>query len=822
MTVYNGTSADDLYNGGESSDTIRGAAGNDSLTGNGGFDLIEGGMGADTLIGGDGDDALASYLADDELGEYPYASSSSLDIYAEHDVLSGGEGDDYIAAGFGDDVDGGAGGNYLYINLQGATSGVDADFSKLKTEGSITIGGGLIENMNEFAHVIGSEFGDYIRAGSGIYSSNTVHGAGGDDTLVASYYTSLVFGDAGNDTIEGADGLAELFGGDGDDTINGIGDWKSFGEDGDDLIRTDGKAYGGDGADTLELGSFWEGGSGYGEAGDDLIFVADPTRFEPAFMVGGLGNDTLTGGAGADQLYSEAYVEFTRTGVDFGAKRDILSAGGGADTLSAGYGDDVDGGAGVDRLTLSWAGATSGVRLKTSQILSGKADFGGGEVKNVEALDALWFSEHGDHVTATQQPGVQFIHGQGGDDQLIGSGSAVELFGGDGDDTLAAGAGGDNLDGGEGNDVFVIGMTGVRVLERNQDGEDTVRSSINYELGTNLERLVLVGKAREGLGNLSDNVITGNGFANTLFGGSGDDTLAGGVGGDEMAGNRGSDVFVVDSTGDKVIEQADQGFDTVRSSVTHTLRANVEALQLTGGEAIDGSGNGEANVVSGNAAANRLEGRGGADTLTGRDGDDRLDGGIGADQMSGGLGDDIYIVDKSSDQVLEARDHGVDTVESSVAFVLGANVENLVLTGINGVSATGNGQDNTIHGNDGANRIGGGLGGDQLFGGAGGDTFTYEVVRDSDALRTDFLADFAAEDRLDLSAVDANARSEANDAFVRLAGDGAFTAAGQFRLTFDGIETLLELNVDKDAEAEMVIRLAGDHTGAGATDGWIL
>jgi len=120
-------------------------------------------------------------------------------------------------------------------------------------------------------------------------------------------------------------------------------------------------------------------------------------------------------------------------------------------------------------------------------------------------------------------------------------------------------------------------------------------------------------------------VLTGNSANNTLTGGAGNDTINGGSGNDTMRGETGDDTYVVNVTADVVTENANEGIDTVRSSVTLTLGSNVENLTLIGTSAINGTGNTLNNVLTGNSAAN---------TLTGGAGNDTYDGGGGNDSYS--------------------------------------------------------------------------------------------------------------------------------------------------------------------------------------------
>lgn len=109
---------------------------------------------------------------------------------------------------------------------------------------------------------------------------------------------------------------------------------------------------------------------------------------------------------------------------------------------------------------------------------------------------------------------------------------------------------------------------------------------------------------------------------------------------DTLIGGTGNDTYVVDTTTDTITEAAGGGTDTVQSSVTFTLLANVEELSLTGGDAINGTGNSQINVLTGNSNNNILSGLGGGDTLIGDDGDDTLIGGTQADTLTGGNGAD--------------------------------------------------------------------------------------------------------------------------------------------------------------------------------------
>ena len=70
-----------------------------------------------------------------------------------------------------------------------------------------------------------------------------------------------------------------------------------------------------------------------------------------------------------------------------------------------------------------------------------------------------------------------------------------------------------------------------------------------------------------------------------------------------------------------VTEAADAGADTVQSSISYTLGANVKP-DLTGTGNLNGTGNAADNIITGNVGNNVLAGLGGADTLIGNSGTD--------------------------------------------------------------------------------------------------------------------------------------------------------------------------------------------------------
>lgn len=259
-------------------------------------------------------------------------------------------------------------------------------------------------------------------------------------------------------------------------------------------------------------------------------------------------------------------------------------------------------------------------------------------------------------------------------------------------------------------------------------GTDTVFSTVDFTLGTNVENLELIGNAIYG---------TGNSDANTIKGNDGNNVLDGRGGADQMIGGLGNDTYIVDNLGDTTIELAGQGTDTVIASVGFSLRDQsqfIENLTLAGAGNINGTGNGLANTITGNTGNNTLNGAWGDDTLNGGNGNDIFQDDNGADRMVGGLGDDTYYVDNVGDTTIEVAGQGTDSVFSSVSYLLweqSQHIELLTLTGTGNIDAGGNGLANVITGNAGNNVLNGGGNADRMVGGQGNDTYYVDNFGDT-------------------------------------------------------------------------------------------
>ena len=512
-----------------------------------------------------------------------------------------------------------------------------------------------------------------------------------------------------NLTLNGTSGLDTLNGGSGNDTLNGLaGNDKLIGNAGNDRLD------GGTGNDTL-----------IGGTGDDTYIVNSATDVITEALNEGLDNVqssvTYTLAANVENLSLTGTAAINGTG---NTLDNVLIGNNANNTLTGGAGNDsLDGGLGNDTMRGGTGNDTYVVNISTD-IVTENANEG---TDTVESSVTLTLAANVENLVLT---GTAAING-------TGNTLANVITGNSANNTLSGGTGADTMIGGLGNDTYVVDSTLDAVTENANEGTDLVQASVTVTLANNVENLTLTGTtAINGTGNALDNTLTGNSANNTLTGGAGNDRINGGTGNDTMLGGTGNDTYVVNVATDIVTENANEGTDTVESSVTLTLGNNVENLTLTGTSALSGTGNALDNVLTGNSAVN---------TLTGGAGNDRLDGKAGADKLLGGTGDDTYVVDVSTDVITENANEGTDTVETGLTYTLGTNLENLTLTGTSAVNGTGNTLNNVLNGNSAVNSLTGAAGNDTLEGFGGADTLTGGAGNDTYVLGRGYAADTVVE-----------------------------------------------------------------------------
>ena len=176
---------------------------------------------------------------------------------------------------------------------------------------------------------------------------------------------------------------------------------------------------------------------------------------------------------------------------------------------------------------------------------------------------------------------------------------------------------------------------------------------------------------------------------------------------------------MADFDGDGYLDLSTSNFGS--NTTTILINASEHLVGTTGNDPLTGGiGN---DLIEGLGGDDSIVGGDGHDRMFGGTGNDVLDGGNGIDAMAGDDGNDTYFVDNQSDVVTESPGAGTDTVQSSINYQLGPNVENLVLTGNADLQGFGNGLANSLSGNTGNNLIDGGAGADVMSGGAGNDTY---------------------------------------------------------------------------------------------------
>ena len=426
------------------------------------------------------------------------------------------------------------------------------------------------------------------------------------------------------------------------------------------------------------------------------------------FVVGGIGNDVIAGGADPDVLMSsngddtvfggdivdvDSFLEESRTALGTGRRGDWISGGRGNDTLVGTHDDDVVfggggedlliGGAGNDVLNgddnyiINSTGMTNIIGETREEFLAFRtydwsisvpaSDPFDTRYAHVQSLDTaalvggadvIFGGAGNDRIHGLQ--GNDYLYGEAGNDVVTGDGGADYIFGGDGDDLLTgerngrrdangnqvADPGDDFIDGGAGND-FIQGEAGNDYLVGG-DGNDEIWGDARYDASVAGDDYLDGGEGND--------LLMGGGGADVIHGGTGNDTLLGDsedtplvkMGNDRLFGGAGDDLL----RGYGGDDWLDGGADN------DELRGDAGNDTLFGGDGND--------FLDGGTGDDRLHGGAGNDVLIGGVGNDYLDGGTGADYLAGGAGDDVYVAD-GSDTV--ADDGGANVLSFANAVV---------------------------------------------------------------------------------------------------------------------------------------------------------
>ncbi len=326
-----GRAGDDILSGFEGKDILNGESGNDTLSGGAGGDVLNGGADidfadyfnqigsvtvnlkkpsenkgeakGDTYISIEGvnGSGFADKLTGDDNPNAIYARSGDDFVFglAGSDNLYGQVGNDVLEGGAGDDViDGGA--NFDFASYANASNGVTAGIS---TPSLLMTGDAKGDIYVSIEGIIGSKFADILIAATTV--GTTLIGGAGDDILS---------GDSGGDILEGGLGKDTLRGNGGYDSVTYGLAKKAVTVNLANSALNKGEAAG----DTFQSIEGL-GGSNFKDklTGNDIGNIIN----------GGLGSDTLTGGAGADAFVFSSALSKTKnvdTITDFTVGQDVI------------------------------------------------------------------------------------------------------------------------------------------------------------------------------------------------------------------------------------------------------------------------------------------------------------------------------------------------------------------------------------------------------------------------------------------------------------------------------------------------------------------
>ena len=561
-----GSEGDDQASGGAGNDTLNGLGGNDTLSGDAGKDVIRGGAGDDLITGGASNDALFGEAGNDT---FNYVIGDGAD------AIDGGAGIDWLR------IVGTAANNTLAARFDGSvlTSVAGSSLTGIELVTADLLGGIDTLNYTGTTAAVAVNLGAGTASGFGaIAGIENVTGGSGADHLTGSADANTLSGGSGDDILAGGLGNDTLTGGSGFDTASYAGETADM-----FVSLTSNTARRGSAAAAVEdkLSSIE---NILGGLGNDTLTGSKSGNI----LDGGAGNDTLSGAAGADALFG-------------GAGADILIGGTGNDMLSGGADDDtfvytigdgidiIDGGTGTD--TLSILGTS---RANTLDVIFNGASitqFEGSTITSIEAItaDLLGGSDRLSYAGTTAAVTVNLAAGTASGFASIAN--IENATGGSGNDTFIGNDAVNSFTGGAGDDTYFLG-TGDKVTESAGGGIDQVfTTASSFTLSSNVENLTYTGVGNfTGSGSSGNNVITGgagadllkgNGGADTLIGGEGVDSLQGGAGDDILVGGAGNDTLNGGSGNDMFVFGPGFGDDVITGGFDANAAGGQDLLDIT-------------------------------------------------------------------------------------------------------------------------------------------------------------------------------------------------------------------------------------------------